>query len=147
MLSPLESLPWKLEWTEQISVCIPEIDTEHQRFIGLVNALNEALIARMDIKEVKQRMRALQEDALVHFAHEEALFRQWHYPDAEAHAQKHAQAVHFLDGVMAGFSQTRTEYEWIETALKVKQVLCEHILQEDLKYRDFCLANRAAAPV
>lgn len=145
MSSPLESVPWKLEWTEAISVCIPEIDAEHQHFIQLVNDLNEAIIARMDIAEIKQRMRLLQEDAVLHFAHEEALFRQWHYSDAEVHAQKHAQAVQFLDGVMAGFSQTKTEYEWIETALKVKQVLCEHILKEDLKYRDFCLANRAAA--
>lgn len=142
MSSALEPVPWKLEWTEALSVCIPEIDVEHQRFIGLVNNLNEALISRMDIEEVKRRMRALQEDAVLHFSHEEELFRQWHYPDADAHAQKHAQAVRFLDEIMTGFSQTKTEFEWIETALKVKQVLTEHILQEDLKYRDFCLARR-----
>ncbi|MDD2722255.1 MAG: hemerythrin family protein [Gallionella sp.] len=145
MSSPNESLPWRLEWSDELSVHLPEIDAEHQRFVRLVNELNEVIVARAGVEEVKARMRLLQEDAEAHFAHEEALFRQWHYPDAEAHAQKHEQALRFLAEVMAGFSQEKTGYEWIETALKVKQVLIEHIMLEDMKYRDFYLASQGSA--
>lgn len=147
MSSPNESSPWKLEWSGELSVYIPEIDAEHQRFVRLINELNEVIVSRAGVEAIKLRMRKLQEDAVAHFAHEEALFRQWNYPEAEAHAGKHHQALRFLEGVMAGFAQEKTDYEWVETALKVKQVLIEHIMQEDLKYRDFILAGQGQEAV
>ena len=70
----METTPvWRLEWNENLSVCIPEIDAEHQRFIGLVNDLNEAIVDRLDIAELQKRMQSILDDAAEHFAHEEAL--------------------------------------------------------------------------
>lgn len=138
MSSPSETAPWRLEWSDELSVGIPEIDAEHQHFITLINELNKAIIARMALEEVIKRMRAIQDDAVAHFAHEEILFKEWGYPDAEAHAKKHAQAVEFFKKITAGFEHEGTAYEWIEAGLKVKQVLIEHLLVEDMKYRDYC---------
>ena len=40
----MEAKPiWRLDWNESLSMYIPEIDAEHQRFIQLVNELNEAI--------------------------------------------------------------------------------------------------------
>jgi len=73
----MEAKPiWWLDWDESLSVYIPEIDAEHQHFIRLVNELNEAIIVRMNKKEIKSRMRAILDDALMHFAHEEAAFKE-----------------------------------------------------------------------
>ena len=138
MSSPTETSPWRLEWTDELSVCIPEIDAEHQHFIQLINELNEAIIARMDMAQIKKRMQAILDDAVAHFTHEEELFREWGYPEAEEHAQKHAQAVLVLGEIMRGFERGGIEYEWIAAGLKVKQVLIEHLLTEDMKYRDYC---------
>ncbi|MBK9160602.1 MAG: hemerythrin domain-containing protein [Nitrosomonadales bacterium] len=142
MSCPTETPTWSLEWTDELSVCIPEIDVEHQRFAHLVNQLNEAIVRRMDMAEIQRRMQAILDDAVAHFEHEERLFREWGYPDAEAHAQKHAQAVEYLGKIMEGFGKEGTEYEWIEAGLKVKQTLIEHLLHEDMKYRDYVLRNR-----
>lgn len=136
-----ESSPWRLEWDDKLSVCIPEIDAEHQHFIQLINELNEAIIGRMDVVEIKKRMQAILDDATAHFTHEEALFKEWRYPDAEQHAQKHVQAVLALHEIMGGFEHDGVEYEWIEAGLKVKQILIEHLLTEDMKYRDYCCAS------
>jgi hemerythrin-like metal-binding protein len=141
MLSPSETLPWRLDWTEALSMFIPEIDAEHRHFMKLVNELNEAIVARMAVSEVKNRMRAIQDDARAHFAHEEALFREWGYPDAEEHAKKHAEAIQFFSQTEDEFSHDRTGYEWIEAGLRVKQVLIEHLLIEDMKYRDYSRKN------
>jgi hemerythrin-like metal-binding protein len=141
MSFPVETSPWRLDWTDELSVCIPEIDAEHQHFIQLVNELNEAIVSRMDIGEIKKRMCSIQDDAVAHFAHEEALFREWDYPEAQEHAKKHAQAVQFFRKIVEGFEHDRTDYEWIEAGLKVKQVLIEHLLIEDMKYRDYCRKN------
>lgn len=138
MSYPNSSSPWRLEWNDALSVCIPEIDAEHQQFIRLVNELNGAIIGRMDLEEIKKRMQAILDDAVAHFAHEEALFKEWRYPEAEEHAKKHAQIVLAMNRIMAGFVRGGVEYEWIEAGLKVKETLIEHLLSEDMKYRDYC---------
>ncbi len=141
MSYPNSSSPWRLEWSDALSVCIPEIDAEHQHFIRLVNELNEAIIRRMDVEEIKKRMQAILDDAVAHFAHEEILFKEWRYPEAEEHAKKHAHIVLAMNGIMAGFVRGGVEYEWIEAGLKVKETLIEHLLSEDMKYRDYCCAS------
>lgn len=141
MSSPNKTLPWHLEWSDALSVCIPEIDAEHKNFIVLVNALNEAISGRMQVEEIKKRMQAILVDARAHFAHEEELFKQWQYPDEEEHAQKHAAVLRALHDIMQGFARDGLECEWIQAGLQVKQALVEHLLQEDMKYRDFCQAR------
>lgn len=111
MSSPTETSLWRLEWKDELSVCIPEIDAEHQHFIQLINELNEAIIARMDMGEIKRHMRSILDDAVAHFAHEEVLFKEWGYPEAEEHANKHAQAVLALGEIMGGIKRGGVEYE------------------------------------
>jgi hemerythrin-like metal-binding protein len=120
---------------------IPEIDAEHQNFILLINALNEAIIKRLDVEEIKKRMQAILDDAATHFAHEEMLFRKWGYPDTEEHARKHAQVTHALCEIMGRFERGGVEYEWIEAGLKVKEAVIGHLLGEDMKYRDYHIAS------
>lgn len=136
-----DSSPWRLEWNDGLSVRIPEIDIEHQHFIHLLNELNDAIIARRDIEEIKSHMRSILDDALAHFAHEERLLKEWGYPGAEEHAKKHAQITQVMREIMAGFEHGKVAYEWIEAGLKIKQMLIEHLLTEDMKYRDFCLGS------
>jgi len=137
MSLPTEPSPWRLEWNEKLSMSIPEIDAEHQNFILLVNKLNEAIIGRMDVEQIKYRMQSILIDAEKHFAHEEALFKQWGYPDAEEHARRHAQVVQALNEIMGHFERGGVDYEWIEAGLKVKEALIMHLLNEDMKYRDY----------
>lgn len=139
-ISP-EPSPWRLEWNEGLSVSLPEIDAEHQNFILLVNKLNEAIIGRMDVERVKYCMQSILIDAAKHFAHEEELFKQWGYPDAEEHAKKHIEVTRDFAQIMGHFEHGGSDYEWKEAGLKVKEALIDHMLGEDLKYRDFCIAK------
>jgi hemerythrin-like metal-binding protein len=120
-------------------VGIPEIDAEHKHFIMLVNELNGAIISRLGIEEVKRCMRAILDDAVAHFGHEQRLFNEWGYPGAAEHEKKHAEAIQYLHKISEGFEGDGTDYQWIEAGLKVKQALVEHLLTEDMKYRDYCL--------
>ena len=140
MSSTSETTPWRLEWNEGLSVHIPEIDAEHQQFLRLIYELNEAIIGRMDMEEIRKRMQSLLDDAVKHFAHEEKLFREWGYPEAEEHAITHVQATHALNQIMGHFQHGGMECEWIEAGLRVKETLIGHMLNEDMKYRDYCKA-------
>ncbi|MDD4890519.1 MAG: hemerythrin domain-containing protein, partial [Phycisphaerae bacterium] len=118
---------------------IPEIDVEHQRFIRLVNELNEAIIMRLNVEKIRERMQAIVDDAAAHFTHEEVLFREWGYPAAGKHAERHAEIMRTLREIMERFEHDGTEYEWIEAGLQVKQALIDHLLNEDMRYRDYRL--------
>jgi hemerythrin-like metal-binding protein len=142
MSYPTDVPLWRLEWNEGLSMHIPEIDAEHRHFIDLVNDLNEAIVGRMDLEVLKRCMQAILDDAAAHFAHEQALFKEWRYPEAGEHAVKHAQIMRALNDIMARFERGGTDYDWIEAGLQIKNVLIEHLLTEDMKYRDFHLASR-----
>ncbi len=133
----MEKHSWRLEWSDELSVGIPEVDREHQAFIGLINELNQAIADRMALAIIRQRMQAILDDAVQHFDHEEALLRQWRYPDADGHAEKHRSLVRELQGIMARFDDRTLEYDWIAAGLQLKDALVEHLLSEDMKYRDF----------
>ncbi len=138
----MEAKPiWRLDWDKSLSMGIQEIDSEHQHFIRLVNELNEAIIERMNKKEIKSRMRAILDDALMHFAHEEAMFKEWGYPYAEEHARKHAQIIFFLNEIMENIDHGRMAHGWLEAGLAMKQALVQHLLNEDTKYRDYHVAQ------
>lgn len=132
-----KSIPWRIEWDESLSVGIPEIDIDHQRFLRLINELNEAIITRMEREKIRTCMRSILEDAYCHFAHEEALFKEWGYPEAAEHSRKHEQMILVMNKIMGRFEHNCTEYELIEAGLNVKAALINHLLTEDMKYRDY----------
>lgn len=138
---PTEPSPWRLEWNEGLSVHIPEIDAEHRQFIQLINELNEAIGGRMNLEEIKKRMQAVLDDAAKHFSHEEILLKKWGYPLTEEHAMRHAQVEQSMNEIMRRFESGGVEYEWIEAGLKTKEALIGHLLNEDMKYRDYCIAT------
>ncbi len=141
MTVPNNPMPWKLEWSQELSVHIPEIDAEHKHFIELINALNEAIAERMSLSEVRKRMQDVIDDALGHFEHEEALFIEWDYPETAQHVQAHAAATSIFLGIKQNIAQSEDNDEWAEAGLKVRQLLVDHLLNEDMKYRDYWLAQ------
>ncbi len=43
--------------------------------------------------------------------------------------------------IMAEFVRERTGYDWIEAGLEIKKALIDHLLTEDMKYRDYRIAQ------
>jgi len=128
---------WKIEWSDAMSVGIPEIDEDHKRFASLVNDFNRAILDRMSLSEIKKRLLLVLADAAAHFSHEERLFKEWHYPDAEEHAKRHVQAIAAYQAIMEKFVSYDLQSEWIEAGQEVKDILIIHLLEEDMKYAKF----------
>jgi hemerythrin len=133
---------WMLEWNDGMSVGIPEIDEDYKRFVFLVNELNSSIVDRMDLSEIKKRLQLLIDDGVQHMAHEERLFKEWGYPDAEDHANRHAQAIKDLNTIKEKFMTSNLEPKWIEAGLEVKDILITHFLMEDMKYAEFYRNSR-----
>ena len=122
---------------QDLSVGIPEIDDEHRRFFVDIYALENALRASRQVIEVHDLMATLVENALNHFAHEEQLFAQFGFPDLAAHSGTHDRIATELVGLKQTFKDTDFSRKWLEVGAMLKDVLLNHILHEDMKYRDF----------
>lgn len=137
---------WKIEWDDGMSVGIPEIDEDHRHFIALVNGLNQAITDRMELAEIRNRLRLIVDDATQHFNHEERLFREWQYPNADSHAGIHAHVINVLQEIREKFIPYGLDAEWIDAGLRIKGTLINHILMEDMKYAIFCRDSCAGKP-
>ena len=139
----MEKNEWEIAWSESLSVGVPAMDEEHRQFIARVNALNTAIIGSEDKATVERAMDLMLAEAAQHFAHEEQLLAEWRFPDAAAHRAKHAELQGQFERVMREFAQSQLSFVWALKGLQMKQLLVEHLLREDMQYRDFLRAGGA----
>ena len=138
--------PWKIDWNDGLVLGIPEIDDDHKRFASQVNDLNSAIAGRPDKAEIRNRIDLLYLDAKDHFQYEERLLGLWAYPDHAQHALLHRQIEEALLHELAAFVMSKTSAQWVESGLHIKDLLVGHLLDEDMKYRDFLRSKIGIAP-
>ena len=120
-----------------MSVGIPAVDEDHQRFIVLINELNRAMTERMSVAEIKHRLQLIIDDTERHFAQEEKLFNEWKYPDTGTHENIHKQVLNTLKSINKNFKPYGNDSEWMDAGIQVKKILVDHILKEDMKYAEY----------
>jgi len=134
---------WEIAWSNFLSVGVAEMDDEHRQFIARVNDLNKAIVEIEDKATVARAMDLMLIEAAHHFKHEEQLLAQWNYPQTAAHAAKHAELTAQFDRAVKEFAETDISFVWALKGLHIKQLLVGHLLNEDMKYRDFLRAQGA----
>lgn len=135
----MNNCEWEIRWSDSLSVGVPEIDQEHRQFVARVNELNKAIVECRDKPTVERLLDLMLMEATHHFWHEQRLLAQWNYPQRSAHATKHAQLTAQIERIMKEFEQADVSFTWALKGLHIKQLLVDHLLQEDMKYRDFLL--------
>jgi hemerythrin len=128
-----------VEWSDELSVGIDEIDAQHKILVGLVNRLYEETIAHQaDNGVIEDILHQLVEYTIIHFAVEESLFRIFDYPAAEIHTHHHeelkAQVLELQKKIKRGEATVNTEL-----LLFLKKWLQHHILEEDKLYGPFLI--------
>jgi hemerythrin len=129
-----------VEWTDNLSVGIQEIDEQHKVLINLINRLfNETIVNQASSKVTEQVLQELVEYTLVHFAVEESLFRIFDYPGIETHMAIHAG----LKAQVIELQKKVREGQEVNTDLLMflKKWLTNHILQEDQRYAPFLISQ------
>lgn len=125
-----------IQWSDQLSVQVQEIDGQHQRLVKMINDLDAA----MRVGKGKDVLGKIVSDLIaytqVHFGTEEKLFGQYGYPDAQAHQAEHR---HFIEEV----SRFKGEFDAGRLGLSLKVMdflsdwLSHHIMGVDQKYAPF----------
>ncbi len=142
----MENKEWEIAWSNFLSVGVAEMDDEHRQFIARVNDLNRAIVEIEDKATVARALDLMLTEAAHHFRHEEQLLAQWNYPETADHTAQHAELTEQFERVVKEFAGTDISFVWALKGLRIKQLLIEHLLDQDMKYRDFLRARGTPGP-
>lgn len=122
-----------LQWKDDFSVNIEEIDAQHQRLVEMINVLYDALMTKKGRDVQKNIIYGMVDYAGVHFATEEKLMQLHAYPDYPQHKLEHDQFTGKAGDLKklvdsAGFLLT------LEILNFLRDWLQTHILGTDMKY-------------
>jgi len=129
-----------IEWSDDLSVGIEEIDEQHKILVGLVNDMHTALHERRGAEITNDILRQLKTYTIIHFAVEESLMRVFHYPDYEEHKAHHQKLIEQINELQKKL-ENGTHSISFELMHFLRQWLSHHIMEEDRAYRDCFLAG------
>jgi hemerythrin len=122
-----------IQWQDDFSVKVKEIDDQHKTLIEMINSLHEAMLANRARDVQKQTISGMIDYAVKHFALEEKYMKQFGYAGYQKHKAEHDQfSAKALDLKArmdkAGFVLT------LEIMNFLREWLRNHILKVDKAY-------------
>jgi hemerythrin len=125
-----------LEWNDEYSLGIPEIDIQHKRIFDCYKTMAEEGLAKQDRWLADSSIDQLRSLIQAHFAIEETVMRILGYPELERHIEEHRQ----LHADVHDLAQTslRTKGSVSREMIHIsKKRLREHIMTSDRHYADY----------
>lgn len=133
-----------IEWSEQLEIGDPVVDSEHRYLVQLIVNLHEQYEQGKVPASLAKVFSYLAMYVKTHFENEEKLMEAIAYPGLEEHRQQHrslvAQAIELSEKYMDG-SETITD----ETTTFLKEWALNHIAESDIKIRSFLQGQRPPA--
>lgn len=131
-----------VQWNDEYSIGIQEIDEQHKLLVELINDLYMAMAQKGARDRVGEVLGRLVDYTKVHFAVEECLQRMFGYPGYEAHKKIHdtlvQQAVELMEKYKAGDAGVG-----MEALFLLKDWLIGHIMEKDTAYAPYLLKQGA----
>jgi len=133
-----------IEWSDELSVGIQEIDEQHKVLVGLVNEMHQAIHEHHGSETAREILDRLGDYTRIHFAVEESLMRIFDYPGYEAHKKQHEELIAQFRQYHAKV-QSGTAKISFELLHFLKLWLSQHILESDKDYAPHMLKLGAKA--
>ena len=130
-----------MEWTEKLSVGVTQFDAEHQKLVGMVNELFDAVQAGKGKDRLGPILDGLITYTKTHFANEERYMLQHNYANFKEHKAEHDALAKQVLAVQAKFQAGATAALSMEVMNFLKNWLVKHILGTDKAYTPFMNSN------
>jgi hemerythrin len=122
-----------LEWSEEFSVGVDQLDEEHIALFALFNDVCAAVEEGRPPRETETLLRALLDETSEHFASEERLIAATGYPGLTEHADHHRELSDILRKYIGQFER-RDSSDSASLISFLRQWLTRHVLYEDHAY-------------
>jgi len=133
-----------LQWSEEISVGVEELDEQHKLLISLINDLHDAMQTRRSHEVMQEIMLRLTEYTRIHFAVEESLMRILAYPGYEEHKLQHEELIKTVIDLANKLKSGKANVSFALMHF-LKSWLTKHIMESDKQYTDHFLSAGAQA--
>ncbi len=121
-------------WTNDYSVGVPELDSDHIILFSLINHIHDAKQAGRDEEAIANVLSALIEYAQIHFRREEGWLKKQGYPHLERHTKEHEVLNAQLTDLHGEYKRTQSPEVSEEIMEVLNYWLAEHILEVDMDY-------------
>jgi len=81
---------------DHLKLNVPEIDSQHENLIGLINRLHESMLQGADETTLDGLLSQLLEETRSHCGYEEELMLRYGYPGYESHKSDHTRLIQRL---------------------------------------------------
>lgn len=125
-----------LEWNESHSVNIKEIDGQHQKLVGFMNELYDAMRAGKSKEVLGGILNELVNYAVYHFDTEEKFMTKYEFPLLEEHVREHTAFKAKAADLVTRYENS-TAIISIEVMNFLRDWLNTHIMDTDKKYQSF----------
>lgn len=130
-----------VQWSDEYSVGIDEVDEQHRGLINLVNRAHAAVIEHASSADVETLVHALEAYTVQHFRDEEGYMEAARYPKLPQHRQAHAA---FIERVAAEKAKLLAGYPLqLDLVRFLRDWLVNHILRMDKEFGRFEQAQAA----
>jgi hemerythrin len=131
-----ESESTHMQWKDEYSVGIKEIDAQHKELVSHFCRIDEAIDANHDWSEIHLLIIELRNFASFHFEFEEAMMRLFGYSELKSHAEAH---VEFFAKLSVIEKSTIIEEIKSETVSLLFDWLFSHIISTDQAFATYVL--------
>lgn len=126
-----------INWSNDLSIGVVQIDGQHQKLVGMVNRLHDAMKNRTGSQEVVKVLSELVEYTKYHFETEEKLMQQHGYTSFPSHRKEHVDLTKQVSDLAVKVGENNSSIITIETMNFLRDWLKNHILGTDMKLGDF----------
>lgn len=133
-----------IEWTSDLETGIPPVDRDHQVLVALLNQVQATIGDREERAVLGSVLNSLAEYTSYHFAREEKLQEVAGYPGLEDHRRLHGRLSAQVEDIRARYYQDPESVQAEDVLAFLKSWLVDHILKQDMGYREACLSHPEA---
>jgi len=135
-----------ITWSDALSVNDPEIDSQHQQLIGMINDLHEAMREGKTQSIMGNLFNRLIEYTAKHFSYEEKRMKDCGYPNLVEHKAKHADLVKQVIALQGKF-HSGSQHINMKVMNFLKEWITNHIQKGDKKYAPYLQNNSTSASI
>ena len=129
-----------LNWNQELSVGIKEIDEQHKKIFLYITELSNAINNNDTEEHIYEILEGLISYGIYHFDTEEKYFEEFDYPDKAIHLKEHNDFRTKIKELSLAFAENKDSIS-TDVLEFLEEWLIQHITKIDKKYELFLIKN------